>query len=207
MDRTRNQTDHAGEIAAPNRKAAHNARVRQRILDAAAGLFRKNGYDGTSIDDAMQAADLTRGAFYAHFRSKSALFAAVLEHSHPLLRRLSDLEDSDRDGLSELMRNYLEPAHLAEVSTGCTLVALAIDAARQPDEARLAYGNARARTLAQIVRCGGPHVDLDKAALILAISTGSLQAAAADADPDRQAMVLRSAQTAVARLIAGGDLA
>jgi hypothetical protein len=42
---------------------SHIARVRAEILQNAARLFRLRGYAGTSIDDVMLAAGLTRGAF------------------------------------------------------------------------------------------------------------------------------------------------
>ena len=57
------------------RKTDHKDRIRQRILDRSAELFRKRGFEGVSIDNLMAAADLTRGGFYAHFSSKSDLFA------------------------------------------------------------------------------------------------------------------------------------
>ncbi|MEO0368552.1 MAG: helix-turn-helix domain-containing protein, partial [Pseudomonadota bacterium] len=38
-------------------------------------MFRQNGFAKTSIDDVMEAASLTRGGFYAHFKSKEDLFA------------------------------------------------------------------------------------------------------------------------------------
>ena len=66
----------------------HSARVRAEIFQHAARLFRLRGYAGTNIDDVMQAAGLTRGAFYAHFASKDELFAAAIHAGHGLLARL-----------------------------------------------------------------------------------------------------------------------
>ena len=54
---------------------AQTARIRAEIFEHAGRLFRLRGYAGTSIDDIMLAAGLTRGAFYAHFKSKDDLFA------------------------------------------------------------------------------------------------------------------------------------
>lgn len=52
---------------------SHKPRTRQRILRSAATLFATRGFEATTIDDVMRACGLTRGAFYAHFRSKAQL--------------------------------------------------------------------------------------------------------------------------------------
>jgi AcrR family transcriptional regulator len=41
-----------------------------RILIQAMRIFLEKGYHGTSVDDITQAAGLTKGALYWHFRSK-----------------------------------------------------------------------------------------------------------------------------------------
>jgi AcrR family transcriptional regulator len=49
-----------------------------RILDAALRVFRRHGYRRSSIEQAAEAAGLTRQALYHHFESKEALFRAVI---------------------------------------------------------------------------------------------------------------------------------
>lgn len=49
----------------------------RRTLDAAADLFARNGYHGTSIRDLARELGVTVGALYAHFPSKERLLAAV----------------------------------------------------------------------------------------------------------------------------------
>src|SRR6201997_2251522 len=51
---------------------------RTRILDAAITVFRRQGFRRSSIEQAAEAAGLTRQALYHHFQSKEALFRAVL---------------------------------------------------------------------------------------------------------------------------------
>lgn len=48
------------------------------VLDAAAEVFVKGGYEGTSIDDLVKALNLHRGSLYKAFGSKHGLFLAVL---------------------------------------------------------------------------------------------------------------------------------
>src|SRR5215213_7069237 len=55
---------------------------RDRILDAAMTVFRRHGFRRSSIEQAAEAAGLTRQALYHHFKSKEALFRAVIEHVH-----------------------------------------------------------------------------------------------------------------------------
>ena len=50
-----------------------------RILDAATAVFRRQGFRRSSIEQAAEAAGLTRQALYHHFKSKEALFRAVIE--------------------------------------------------------------------------------------------------------------------------------
>jgi AcrR family transcriptional regulator len=49
-----------------------------RLLDAAARLFARFGFDKTSIDDIARAAGVSKGAVYLHWRSKFSLFESVL---------------------------------------------------------------------------------------------------------------------------------
>lgn len=52
----------------------------QRILDAATRLFLEKGWDQTTIQDIIdELGDLTRGAFYHHFKSREDLIDAVLK--------------------------------------------------------------------------------------------------------------------------------
>jgi AcrR family transcriptional regulator len=55
---------------------------RARILDAAILVFRRQGFRRSSIEQAAEAAGLTRQALYHHFNSKEALFRAVIERLH-----------------------------------------------------------------------------------------------------------------------------
>lgn len=51
--------------------------TRHRILDAAAGMFDRHGMDRTTLAAVADAAQVTRGAVYLHFKDKQALFDAV----------------------------------------------------------------------------------------------------------------------------------
>ena len=53
--------------------------TRTRILDAANDLFYLHGYNATGLDKVIQAAGVTKGNFYYHFKSKEALAEATLD--------------------------------------------------------------------------------------------------------------------------------
>jgi TetR/AcrR family transcriptional repressor of nem operon len=54
--------------------------ARARLLDAALAEIRRHGYAATSVDELCDAAGVTKGAFFHHFRSKEALAIAAADH-------------------------------------------------------------------------------------------------------------------------------
>lgn len=62
-----------------SRRAEHAADTRAALVDVARPLFAARGYAGTSTEDVVAAARVTRGALYHHFRDKADLFRAVME--------------------------------------------------------------------------------------------------------------------------------
>lgn len=47
---------------------------KEDIIAAAIDLFRSSGYDGTSLDDIVERAKISKGSFYLHFAGKKELF-------------------------------------------------------------------------------------------------------------------------------------
>jgi AcrR family transcriptional regulator len=60
-------------------KAERSDATRRALVDAARRLFAEHGFADTSTESIVQAAGVTRGALYHHFRDKTALFEAVYE--------------------------------------------------------------------------------------------------------------------------------
>ena len=67
---------------------------RQRILRASARLFRKNGFDGTTMDEVAAAVKLNKGTLYHYFPGKSeilfSIFEDSIERARLLLPRLAE---------------------------------------------------------------------------------------------------------------------
>ena len=51
---------------------------RERLLESAASLFSRWGFDKTSVDDIAREAGISKGAVYLEFPNKDALFKAVM---------------------------------------------------------------------------------------------------------------------------------
>jgi AcrR family transcriptional regulator len=61
----------------PRTTNARGSRSVQRILDAAARLFGRDGYDGASMISVARAAGVSKGLLHYHFRSKEHLLIAA----------------------------------------------------------------------------------------------------------------------------------
>jgi len=56
-------------------RARKQKRTRNAIWDAAIDLFAEKGFDGTTIDEIAQAAEVSRRSFFRYFESKNDLMA------------------------------------------------------------------------------------------------------------------------------------
>ena len=64
--------------------------TRARIMDAAIELFADRGFARTSLEEIAEAAGVTRGAVYWHFKNKFDLISAIHEDMHTEL--MSELD-------------------------------------------------------------------------------------------------------------------
>jgi AcrR family transcriptional regulator len=77
--------------------------TRAKLLEAALDVFAEKGLDGATVDDLVQAAGFTRGAFYSNFASLEDVFFAVFEQQSArmvsLVRDVVAETPDDRFGL------------------------------------------------------------------------------------------------------------
>jgi TetR/AcrR family transcriptional repressor of nem operon len=173
---------------------ARTARTRAEILDHAGRLFRLRGYAGTNIDDVMLAAGLTRGAFYAHFKSKDDLFTEAVIAGTGLRTRLRGAVPA------AALKAYLDKAELAASAPGCMLAALPSDIARAPLVARLAYANLLYATIGELARSKKRKLDAD-ATVAAILAVGAVTLARASGDTRLSDWLLRCAARAAAPLL------
>ena len=73
-----------------SRKRLSRDERRARILDAAARVFADRGYDGATLDEIAEAAEISKPVIYDHFESKKDLHISLLDsHSRDLVEFMS----------------------------------------------------------------------------------------------------------------------
>jgi AcrR family transcriptional regulator len=78
----------AGE--APSRTQRRKARTVQSILDAAERRFLEHGFQGTTVEQIADDADVSVGSIYVHFQSKQGLYLALVERALEIEERYMD---------------------------------------------------------------------------------------------------------------------
>ena len=143
----------------PSRKEA----THERIVNTAARIIRRSGYDGVGVADIMKEAGLTHGGFYAHFPSKTALLAEAADHACNegvgKLHKLTEAVPAE-DALDTIIEYYLSDAHVATQEHGCSLAALASEVPRQEPEVR----RAATRNIKEMLKVLESHMPGEKKA-------------------------------------------
>lgn len=82
--------------------------TREKLLDTAELLFAERGVSHTSLQDIAQAAGLTRGAVYWHFKDKGDVFNAMMDRAVlPMEEALADLTTRPHDNPLQQVRHAL----------------------------------------------------------------------------------------------------
>lgn len=102
----------------------HKKQTRDKILTSASRLFTHQGFDKVSIDQVMQEAGMTRGAFYKHFSSKSELYSEAIIYAST---RRAGLQLTEAASLQEIIDLYLSRDHLDNEGDVCPLAFLVSD--------------------------------------------------------------------------------
>jgi len=119
----------------------HKQRSREKILESAVTLFCHRGFDKVSIDDLMQHAQLTRGGFYAHFKSKGDVYQQAIIAAAKNSRIIRDIPEGleKSDFLEWLINSYLSLYHVNQESSPCPMAFLVTDVANNQPEVRQTY--------------------------------------------------------------------
>ncbi len=184
----------------------HKERTREEILAAAGTLFRAHGYHGVGIDTIMAEAGLTRGGFYAHFKSKAALFDEILRTDHGILRRLRERDEAATTPMPEqanqILHDYLEPVHLDFIKAGCTFAALAGDVAKGQAHSRQEFGHAIHEYLAELRKGMNDTPETARKTILTTIlSIGAVMISSATDDKELVNDILLTSQAEVEKLM------
>ena len=109
--------------------------ARHALLEAAQGVFVNHGYHGTRVDDIVEAAGVSHGAFYRYFRNKDELAhllaAQAMRSVSDAFTEIPDLREdtpAGRAALRRWLRTY-NRAHTDETA----MIRVWVDAALQDD--------------------------------------------------------------------------
>jgi TetR/AcrR family transcriptional repressor of nem operon len=168
----------------------HKQNSREKILAAATALFAGQGVKATSIDQIMAAAGLTRGAFYAHFRSKDQLIIETMGANLGLVCWLSERSVADPDKLLsaalDSFRTYLDPSRRDKVGKTCLLTSMADEAIKGSKALRRAYASRLQLVIKELERSfpEGDEQAQCKAVLCAVLAVGGLILSRAVEPPD-----------------------
>ncbi|MCX4403858.1 TetR/AcrR family transcriptional regulator [Streptomyces sp. NBC_01764] len=102
--------------------------VRGKLIEHAETVFRRQGFDGASVQDITSAAGVPKGSFYNHFRSKQELAADIVRR-YSGATDFSMLEQGDGRSARERLRAHFAGQAQRTSSTGveygCLLVTMA----------------------------------------------------------------------------------
>ncbi|CAM5487934.1 TetR/AcrR family transcriptional regulator [Streptomyces fumanus] len=111
--------------------------VKGKLIEHAETVFRRQGFNGASVQDITSAAGVPKGSFYNHFKSKQELAAEIV-------RRYSDATDftmltaaDDRPAVERLRAHFAGQAARTKdtgVEFGCLLVTMASETPTAGDE-------------------------------------------------------------------------
>jgi AcrR family transcriptional regulator len=160
----------SGRGGRPTRAEAR--RRQEHLIEVAAAMFMRRGFDGTSIDAVADAVSMSKRTVYARYRDKNELFSAVLRH---LIERWLAPINRFQSGTSELEPMLMEIGrHLLASALAPQAVSLHRiiigESERRPEFGKLANAEGRqpaVRAIAAALRRHAPKLrvdDFDRAA-------------------------------------------
>jgi AcrR family transcriptional regulator len=100
------------EGGTPAKREQRKALQRRRILDAARGVFFREGFVDANLDEVAAIAEVAKGTLYRHFDSKADLYVAVLSHNGQVfeerMREAAERGSTAADRIRQLGRFYYQ---------------------------------------------------------------------------------------------------
>jgi TetR/AcrR family transcriptional regulator, transcriptional repressor for nem operon len=176
---------------------ASKATTHVRLVETAAARFKERGVDGISLADLMLDLKLTHGGFYKHFDSRDELVTEALELA---LKQSGDamrqrLYDGGQADIAGFLNFYLNEVHRDGRAAGCTVAALAGDAARKSPVLQAQFRKqveSNLEDLSAALERGGSVQPRETALLLLSALYGALMMARAVGDSPLSREVLRT---------------
>ena len=116
-------------------------RTRTNILEVAAANFHQKGFQGTSLSDILQQANISKGALYHHFTNKQELLYAVFDEVYELKflhRWMHILAATDPvEAIAEAVECIANEGSDEEMCQGCPVHNIAAELASNDENIRL----------------------------------------------------------------------
>jgi AcrR family transcriptional regulator len=148
-----------------DRHTRRREQTRARLIEAAKGLFARQGVDNTRINEITEAADVGFGSFYNHFESKDAIVQAVLEETISAQGAAIDAITRDLDDPAEIIaaahRHFVR---LARTDPQWAWLLVRLDVSH--GVVLRALGPFAQRDLRRAVKAGRLHVPNERTALL-----------------------------------------
>jgi AcrR family transcriptional regulator len=87
------------KVSHTTRRQDYSASTKRALVEVATELFTEQGYAGTSLDEIVAGARVTKGALYHHFSGKQALFEDVFEQ----------VEDAAAKAIRRAVKGHKDP--------------------------------------------------------------------------------------------------
>jgi TetR/AcrR family transcriptional regulator, transcriptional repressor for nem operon len=121
-----------GTVAELPKVSTKGEQTRRRILEVAQDAVLAKGFDATSIEEIVAAAEITRSGFFYHFKDKNELARALLEVTieidHDILtgvfRRGHDLSDDPLQAFLIGLKLFAELMDMPNGHPGCIVTTI-----------------------------------------------------------------------------------
>lgn len=115
--------------------------TQSKIIEKAEKLLWQHGYQGTSLNDVVSKAGVSKGAFFHYYPNKQAISKDVIDKyaAEQFIKQLDDaMKDapSVKEGLFKWVGNVFEPFQKHGFKGGCLLGNLALEMSDNNDHAR-----------------------------------------------------------------------
>jgi AcrR family transcriptional regulator len=174
--------------------------MRSRILDVAADLFQRQGYNATSVHDIIRGAATTGGALHHHFATKKVLGLAVIaervapEVDDTAIRPIATAS-SAAAGIRAVFNGVADTLERKRAVTGCPLNNLALELSLADADFREAVNGVFERwrlALSLRLHSDRPEMDVSRAHDLATLIVASYSGAMAMAKASQSAEPLRA---------------
>ena len=191
----------------------HKSETHAKLVRLAGRALRAKGPEGLAVAELMQAAGLTHGGFYAHFKSKDALLVEALEGVFQESKRtFQGVTDglAPRDALARYIDVYVSPAHRDNRSGECPIVALNSDLPRQSKKFRATFDSglrALLNRLTDLIKAAGINDSEALAASVQSAMAGAVAVSRTVSDRRLSDELLKFTRASIKARLGLGDAA